>query len=321
MSKKIDLKKDKILVTGGAGFLGSFVVKELMRNGAKTENIFVPRSKKIDLREIKNCRKVIREKDVIIHLAAHVGGIGFNRENPADLFYNNLIMGVQLIEAAKSVNIKKFVIVGTICAYPKFTPVPFKEKDLWIGYPEETNASYGLAKKILLVQSQAYNRQYGFNGIYLMPTNLYGPGDNFNPVSSHFIPAIIKKIADAQEKNKKEIEVWGTGTATREFLYVEDAALGIVLATMLYDDPEPINLGNGIEIKIKDAVKTICRLMGFKGKIKWNSSKPDGQPRRTLDTSLAEEKFGFNALTNFEKGLKKTIDWYLDTGRKKSHGK
>jgi len=307
----MDLKNKKILVTGGAGFLGSFVVKKLIERGIPKENIFVPHSKDFDLRKWENCQKVIEDKNVVIHLAAKVGGIGFNQKYPGELFYDNLIMGVQLMEAARQAGIEKFVAIGTICAYPKFTPVPFKEEDLWNGYPEETNAPYGLAKKMLLVQAQAYRQQYGFNAIYLLPVNLYGPGDNFNPESSHVIPALIKKVVEAKKENKDFIEVWGTGKATREFLYVEDAAEGIILATEKYDKPDPVNLGSGMEISIKGLVETICRLMNFKGEIRWDTSKPDGQPRRCLDVTRAEKEFGFKAKTDFETGLKRTIEWYF----------
>lgn len=308
----MDLKNKKILVTGGAGFLGSFVVEKLLERGVPKENIFVPRSDDFDLRKWENCQKAVAGQEVVIHLAAKVGGIGFNREKPGELFYDNAIMGIQMMEAARQAGVEKFVAIGTICAYPKFTPVPFKEDDLWNGYPEETNAPYGLAKKMLLVQAQAYRQQYGFNAIYLLPVNLYGPRDNFNPESSHVIPALIRKVAEAKKENKNFIEVWGTGKATREFLYVEDAAEGILLATEKYDKAEPVNLGSGREISIKDLVELICRLMDFKGEIRWDTTKPDGQPRRRLDVSRAEKEFGFRAKTDFEEGLKKTIEWYLN---------
>ncbi|MEK7077298.1 MAG: GDP-L-fucose synthase, partial [Patescibacteria group bacterium] len=259
----------------------------------------------------KDCKRAVEGKDVVIHLAAKVGGIGFNQEKPGELFYDNMVMGAQMIEAAYRAGVKKFVALGTVCAYPKFTPVPFREDDLWNGYPEETNAPYGLAKKALLVQAQAYRAQYGFNVIYLLPVNLYGPGDTFDPKRSHVIPALIKKVFDAKREGKESIEVWGTGRATREFLYVEDAAEGIVLATECYDRSDPVNLGSGTEISIKDLLETICRIMEFKGRIVWNASRPDGQPRRMLDTSRAEREFGFRAKTNFEDGLMKTIGWYL----------
>ena len=307
----MELKGKKILVTGGAGFLGSFVAEELLEKGIPKESIFVPRSEEFDLRKWDNCQKIVAGQDVVLHLAAKVGGIGFNRERPGEMFYDNIMMGVQMMEAARQAGVEKFVAVGTICAYPKFTPVPFKEENLWNGYPEETNAPYGLAKKMLLVQAQAYRQQYGFNAIYLLPVNLYGPRDNFDFRSSHVIPALIKKVAEAKKEGENYIEVWGTGKATREFLYAEDAAGGIILATEKYNKPEPVNLGSGMEISIKNLVELICRLMGFKGEIRWDSSKPDGQPRRCLDTSRAEKEFGFKAKTDFETGLKKTIEWYL----------
>ena len=307
----MDLKNKKILVTGGAGFLGSFVVEKLLERGVPKKNIIIPRSKELDLRKWENCMKAVKGQDVVIHLAAIVGGIGYNQQIPGQMFYDNLMMGSQLMEAARQAEVEKFVAIGTICAYPKFTPVPFAETSLWHGYPEETNAPYGLAKKMLLVQAQAYRKQYGFNAIYLLPVNLYGPGDNFNPQSSHVIPALIKKVADAKKNGQKYIDVWGTGNPSREFLYVEDCAKGIVLATEKYDQPGPVNLGANREIKIKELVKTICKLMDFKGEIRWNKSKPDGQPRRMLDTRLAKKEFGFEAKTDLEKGLKKTIDWYL----------
>lgn len=298
-------------VTGGAGFLGSYVVKKLEERGCR--NIFVTRSKDYDLVHYEACRKVYEDSkpDVVIHFAARVGGIGANRANPGKFFYENLMMGVQMMDLGRQAGIEKFVAIGTICAYPKFTPVPFKEEDLWNGYPEETNAPYGLAKKMLLVQAQAYRQQYGFNAIYLLPVNLYGPGDNFDPQSSHVIPALIKKCIDAIRNNDSKITVWGTGQPTREFLYVEDAAEGILLASERYNKPDPVNLGAGFEMSIKDLVELIAKLTGFKGKIVWDTTKPDGQPRRMLDTSKAEKEFGFKAKTNFEEGLKMTIDWYL----------
>ncbi|MCR4337906.1 MAG: GDP-L-fucose synthase [Candidatus Omnitrophica bacterium] len=303
-------KNKKIVVTGGAGFLGRVVVQQLVDRGAK--NIFVPRSRDYDLRQSSNIRKMLKtvQPDLIIHVAAVVGGIGANRENPGKFFYDNLIMGVELIEQARQFGVEKFVSIGTICAYPKFTPVPFKEKDLWVGYPEETNAPYGLAKKMLLVQSQAYRQQYGFNGIYLLPVNLYGPGDNFFPESSHVIPALIKKCFDAMKRKESSITAWGTGKVTREFLYVDDAARGIILATEKYDGSEPVNLGAGFEISIKELAELIVKLTGFKGKIVWDASAPDGQPRRCLDTTKAYDEFGFKAKVTFEEGLKKTILWY-----------
>ena len=306
----MNLVNQKILVTGGAGFLGSFVIEKLRAKGVQDGNILIPRSSEYDFRTMEDCKKIMAGVDVVIHLAAKVGGIGFNREHPGELFYDNIMMGTQLMEAARLGGVKKFVAVGTICAYPKFTPVPFKEDDLWIGYPEETNAPYGLAKKMPLVQAQAYRAQYGFNAIYLLPVNLYGPRDNFKPESSHVIPALIKKVHDAKTAGADHIDVWGTGSATREFLYVEDAAEGIVLATEKYDKEHPVNLGSGMEISIKDLITTICRLMNFKGELWWDATKPDGQPRRMLDVSRAEAEFGFKAKTGFEEGLEKTIEWY-----------
>jgi GDP-L-fucose synthase len=300
----------KILLTGGAGFLGSFIVEKLKEEGVNEENIKIPRSKDTDLRRWENCVEVVKDIDIVIHLAARVGGIGFNRNYPATLFYDNAIMGTQLMEAARQEEVEKFVAVGTVCAYPKYTPVPFKEEDLWNGYPEETNAPYGLAKKMLLVQSQAYRQQYGFNSIFLLPVNLYGPRDNFDLESSHVIPALIRKFIEAVRNNKKEVEVWGTGKASREFLYVEDAARGIILATEKYNKPEPVNLGAGFEIKIKDLVELIAELTEFDGVIRWDTSKPDGQPRRCLDVSRAKEEFGFEVKVDFREGLEKTIKWY-----------
>ena len=299
-----------VLLTGGAGFLGSFIVEKLKEKGVNKENIKIPRSKDTDLRRWENCVKAVKDIDIIIHLAAKVGGIGYNQKYPATLFYDNAIMGIQMMEAARQRGVEKFVAMGTICAYPKFTPVPFREADLWNGYPEETNAPYGLAKKMMLVQSQAYRQQYGFNSIYLLPVNLYGPRDNFDPVSSHVIPALIKKIFDAKESGKGYITVWGTGKATREFLYVEDAARGIIFAAEKYNKPEPINLGSGFEISIKELTELIAELAEFDGEIIWDTSKPDGQPRRCLDVSRAKEEFGFEAKVDFREGLERTIEWY-----------
>jgi len=301
----------RVVVTGGAGFLGSCVVEKLRERGC-TE-VFVPRSKDYDLREKESVVRLYHDSqpDMVIHLAAVVGGIGANRKYPGRFFYDNAIIGIQLIEQARLHGVEKFVCVGTICAYPKFTPVPFKEENLWNGYPEETNAPYGLAKKMLLVQLQAYRQQYGFNGIYLLPVNLYGPRDNFDPEYSHVIPAIIKKCVDAKAKREEEIVAWGSGKASREFLYVEDAAEGIVLAAERYNQANPVNLGSGGEITIKDLVHLISRLASFEGQIVWDPSKPDGQPRRCLDTSKAARLFGFKARTPLGEGLKRTIEWYV----------
>ncbi|GAB4489493.1 MAG: GDP-L-fucose synthase [Thermodesulfovibrionales bacterium] len=306
----LELKKKRIVVTGGAGFLGRAVVQRLKQAGCA--DIFVPRSSQYNLIVQEQVSRLYRDArpDIVIHLAAVVGGIGANRENPGRFFYENLMMGVQLIDEARLCGLEKFVCIGTICAYPKFTPVPFREEDLWNGYPEETNAPYGIAKKALLVQLQAYREQYGLNGIYLLPVNLYGPGDNFDPGSSHVIPALIKKCIDAVESGAREIVVWGTGAATREFLYVDDAAEGIVLAAERYDGPEPVNLGAGFEISIQDLVEKVASLAGFRGDIVWDRTKPDGQPRRLLDVSRAERHFGFRAKKSFDEGLKETIAWY-----------
>jgi len=306
----VDLQDKKILVTGGAGFLGRQTIAQLCKAGANLKNISVPRSQQCDLRLLENCRHAVEQQDIVIHLAAHVGGIGLNREKPAELFYDNLMMGTQLIHAAWEAGVKKFVCVGTICAYPKFTPLPFKEDDLWNGYPEETNAPYGIAKKALLVQVQSYRQQYGFNGIYLLPVNLYGPEDNFEPRSSHVIPALIRKVHEAQQQGEKSLSVWGDGSPTREFLYSEDAARGIVMGTQFYNESEPVNLGTNYEIAILDLVKLICKLMDFDGEIVWETDKPNGQPRRCLDTERAKAAFGFKAQMPFEQGLKNTIDWY-----------
>lgn len=305
----------QILVTGGAGFLGSSVIQELNKRGVERGKIRIPRSHESDLRKWENCVSAVKGIDLVIHLAANVGGIGYNRAYPGTLFFDNAVMGIQLMEAARQAGVGKFVAVGTVCAYPKFTPVPFMESELWNGYPEETNAPYGIAKKVLLVQAQAYRAQYGFNAIYLLPVNLYGPGDNFDVESSHVIPALIKKMVDAKAKGEKKVVVWGSGEASREFLYVEDAAESIVLASEKYDEPDPVNIGAGFEIKIKDLVSLISKLTDFNGQIVWDANKPDGQPRRMLDTSKAASKFGFKAKTSLEDGIRKTIEWYRRTSK------
>ncbi len=307
---KLNLAGKKILVTGGAGFLGKQVIAQLHQAGALDADITVPRSKTCDLRSLEHCQSAVKGQDVVIHLAAHVGGIGLNREKPAELFYDNLMMGTQLIHAAYQEGVQKFVCVGTICAYPKFTPVPFKEDDIWNGYPEETNAPYGIAKKALLVQLQSYRQQYGFDGIYLLPVNLYGPEDNFSPASSHVIPALIRKVYEAKQQGVKQLPVWGDGSPTREFLFSEDAARGIVMGTFHYDNAEPVNLGTNHEISIRDLVELICRLMEFDGELVWETDQPNGQPRRCLDTTRAKEAFGFTAQVSLEEGLRRTIEWY-----------
>jgi GDP-L-fucose synthase len=303
----------RVMVTGGAGFLGSAVVRELRDAGAG--EVFAPRFRDFDLRKLVDIEQALAQgrPDLIIHLAAVVGGIGANRDNPGRFFYDNAIMGIQLMEQARLAGVAKFVTIGTVCEYPKFTPVPFREDSLWAGYPEETNAPYGLAKKMLLVQGQAYRDQYGFNATHILPVNIYGPGDNFDPASSHVIPALIKKCVDARDRGDAFIDAWGTGSASREFLYVDDAARGIVLAAERYDGRDPVNLGVGSEITIRDLTELIARLTGFGGEIRWDSSKPDGQPRRALDTSRAREAFGFVAGTSFEVGLGRTIQWYEST--------
>lgn len=319
MENPLDLSSKRVCVTGGAGFLGTHLIRKLRENGAR--DIFIPQYPDYDLVKGEDIDRLLADAhpDVIIHLAAHVGGIGANREKPAEFFYDNLMMGVQLIHKAWQRGVEKFVAIGTICAYPKFTPIPFKEEHLWDGYPEETNAPYGLAKKMLLVQSQAYRQQYGFNSIFLLPVNLYGPGDNFNPASSHVIPALIRKCLEAQEQGAAEIVAWGDGSPTREFIYVEDAAEGITRATLHYNGAEPVNIGSSFEISIKDLTELIARLTGFEGSICWDPSKPNGQPRRKLDTTRAREYFGFEAKTDFEAGLKRTIDWYRQQ-RANGHG-
>jgi GDP-L-fucose synthase len=309
------LRGRRVVVTGGAGFLGSHVVADLRGRGAE---VVVPRKAQYDLVAPGAAERLLADAgaEVVVHLAARVGGIGANRENPGAFFYDNLMMGVQLLEACRRAGVAKVVTVGTICSYPKLTPVPFREEELWNGYPEETNAPYGLAKKMLLVQGQAYRQQYGTNAVHLLPVNLYGPGDNFDPASSHVIPALIKKVQDAIDAGDPSIEVWGTGRASREFLYVEDAARGIGLATETYDGAEPVNIGAGFEITIRDLAALIVELMGFRGEMRWDAAKPDGQPRRSLDTSRAERLFGFRATTSFEDGLRRTIEWYRNSSRK-----
>jgi GDP-L-fucose synthase len=307
----MNLTDKRIMVTGGDGFLGRHVVAGLKRK--EVQHLFIPHHQAYDLTQAHDVARAyeVGRPDIVIHLAAKVGGIGINREKPGEFFYDNLMMGMLLMEQARRSGVEKFVSIGTVCAYPKFTPVPFKEENLWDGYPEETNAPYGLAKKMLLVQGQAYRQQYGFNAIYLLPVNIYGPGDNFDPASSHVIPALIKKCVDAIERGERQITAWGTGQASREFLYVEDAARAIILATEKYDKPDPVNIGSAMEITIKDLLVLIAELAGFRGEILWDPSKPDGQPRRSSDTGRAREAFGFQAQTDFREGLRKTIDWYL----------
>ncbi|MBM4135088.1 MAG: GDP-L-fucose synthase [Nitrospira sp.] len=303
----------RVVVTGGAGFLGSFVVEKLRQR--RCREIFIPRSKDYDLVDMEAVKRLYRETrpDIVVHLAARVGGIGANLANPGKFFYDNLLMGVQLLEVGRLVGIEKFVAIGTICAYPKFTPVPFKEDDLWNGYPEETNAPYGLAKKMLLVQAQSYRQQYGFNSIVLLPVNLYGPRDNFDLETSHVIPAIIRKCCEARERGADSIVVWGDGSPTREFLYVEDAAEGILLAAERYNGPDPVNLGSGMEISIKDLIDLIAWLTGYKGEVRWDTARPNGQPRRSLDTGRADKLFGFRVQVPFEEGLRRTVAWYERT--------
>ena len=312
-----DFFKDKgVVVTGGAGFLGRYVICKLEERGCA--RIFVPKIEEYDLREQSSILRMYEESrpDIVIHLAAVVGGIGANRVNPGRFFYDNAVMGIQLIEYARRFGVKKFVCIGTICAYPKFTPVPFKEENLWNGYPEETNAPYGLAKKMLLVQLQAYRQQYGFNGIYLLPVNLYGPGDNFDPQSSHVIPALIRKCVEAMARGDEEIVVWGDGTPTREFLYVDDAAEGIIKATESFEKSVPVNLGSGHEISIKDLVALIADITDFRGHVTWDTTKPNGQPRRKLDTTRAFNEFGFRAQMSFADGLREMIQWYSNKNQR-----
>lgn len=300
----------RVLVTGGQGFLGKQVVKIIHERWGETTEVRIPDRPADDLRKMDDCLRLSRDQDLIIHLAARVGGIGYNQAGSGFLFYDNAIMGIQLMEAARLNGVKKFIAVGTVCAYPKFTPVPFKEEDLWNGYPEETNAPYGLAKKMQLVQAQAYRQQYNFNAVYLLPVNLYGPGDNFDPASSHVIPALIRKMVEAREKNEPIVEIWGTGKASREFCFVRDAALAIVLAAEKYDGSDPVNIGSGSEITIRDLAEMIKGLVGYAGELKWNSDKPDGQPRRCLDVTKAKHLFGFKAEIPFRSGLDETVAWF-----------
>ena len=312
MENILNLSTKRICITGGAGFLGTHLIRNLKSRGAN--NIFVPMIEDYNLVDVVDVKRMLDDAkpDVIIHLAAKVGGIGANMAKPGEFFYDNLIMGVQLMHEAWKRGVEKFVAIGTICAYPKFTPIPFKEENLWEGYPEETNAPYGLAKKMLLVQSQSYRQQYGWNSIFLLPVNLYGPGDNFNPESSHVIPALIRKCLEAKDRGDEQIIAWGNGSPTREFIYVEDAAEGIALATERYNSSDPVNIGSSFEISIKDLTEKIARMTGFEGKIVWDTGKPNGQPRRKLDISRAEERFGFRAETDFDEGLQRTIDWYIE---------
>lgn len=305
----------RVLVTGGAGFLGTQVVKKLIESGVNKTDLIIPRSRDTDLRQWDNCLEVVSDADIVIHLAGVVGGIGYNLNNPGSVFYDNAIMGIQLIEAARQKNIDKFITAGSVCSYPKYTPVPFKEETLWDGYPEETNAPYGFAKKMMLIQGQAYRQQYNFNVIHLLLVNLYGPGDNFDPANSHVIPALIKKFIDAKESGVNTVEIWGTGSASREFLYVDDAARGILLAAEKYNGGNPVNLGSGMEITIRNLVDLIAEYTEFTGDIIWDVGKPDGQPKRCLNIDLAKEEFGFLAETNFKEGIKNTIDWYVNSRR------
>ena len=309
----MELARTRIVVTGGAGFLGRRVVAALRARGAG--DVVVPRQADYDLVEREACRRLLGEHrpELVVHLAARVGGIGANRANPGRFFYDNLMMGVQLLEECRLHHVAKVVTVGTICSYPKLTPVPFREDDLWAGYPEETNAAYGLAKKMLLVQGQAYRQQYGMNAVHLLPVNLYGPGDNFDPEKSHVIPALVRKFSDALDSGADHVVAWGTGRASREFLYVDDAAEAVLLAAERYDGAEPVNVGAGFEITIRDLAASIARLIGFKGEVRWDASQPDGQPRRSLDTARAERRFGFRAAVGLEDGLRRTIAWYRET--------
>jgi len=312
----MNLKDKRITITGGAGFVGPFVVDRLINIGVPKENIFVPRYKDFDLRKLENCEKVVEGSDVVIHLAANTGGAGYHKERPGELFYDNIMMNVFMMEAARNAGVEKYVSIGSVTAYPESAPIPFKEDNLWMGYPQKLNAPYSFAKLMQLVQGQAYRTQYGLNAIHLMPVNMYGPNDKFDLLKGYVIPALIRKIEKAKKDGKETVEVWGSGKATREFLYVEDAAEGIVLATEKYDKPEPVNLGSGVEIPIKDLAELICKLIGFKGRIRWDTSKPDGQTRRQLDVSRAKKEFGFKVSTPFEEGLKKTIEWWEKGGYK-----
>lgn len=311
----------KVLITGGAGFLGKNVIAGLIQRAVNKENILAPSFENYDLRKMEDCLKAVRGADIIIHLAGIVGGIEFNRRHPGKTFFDNAAMALNMLEASRLAGIEKFVGIGSVCSYPKLTRVPFKEENLWSGYPEETNAPYGLAKKFLLVQSQAYRAEYGLNAIHLLMLNLYGPGDNFNSETSHVIPALIRRVVEAKKESRDYITVWGTGKATRDFLYVEDAAEGIILAAERYGKPEPINLGSGMEISIKALTELICRLLNFKGEIRWDNTNPDGQPRRCLNVSKAKKEFGFSAKTAFEDGLKKTIEWFAKNEFKRGGGK
>lgn len=313
------LKGVKITLTGGAGFVGRQVLKELLLRGAQMENIYIPRSQECDLRIPEHAARAVKGADLVIHLAAKVGGIGMNRKCPADLIYDNAMMGLNVVHESKNAGVKKLVVAGTVCAYPKFTPVPFKEEDLWAGYPEETNAPYGVAKKMVLVALEAYRAQFGLSGIFLLPTNLFGPFDNFDLESSHVIPALIRKFLEAKEQGRESVEIWGDGSPSREFLYVDDCAKGIVEATMKYDGPEPINLGTQQETNIKDLAEMIRELVDYKGEISWNTAQPNGQPRRKLETSRAKEAFGFIAQVDLYTGLRRTIDWYLVNQLKNQH--
>lgn len=305
-----DFSSKKILLTGGSGFLGTFVAGELAARGVSRENVRIPRSRDLDLRKWENCLKAVDDADIVIHLAARVGGIGFNLKFPGELFYDNAVMGIQLMEAARQKGVEKFVAAGTVCSYPKFSPVPFTEENLWDGYPEETNAPYGVAKRALLVQAQSYRKQYGFNAIYLVPVNLYGPGDRFDPEDAHVIPALILKFCDAKEKGLKKVTAWGTGNPSREFLYVKDAARGIVMAAERYEKGDPVNLGSGEEIRIGELVYMIRELVGYDGEVEWDTTRPDGQERRKLDVSRAKEEFGFESEMPLMEGLVETIEWY-----------